>query len=98
MWVNKVESIYQDILDQAEQFMKQFEAGQLEGRLGPLKAALNRTVQLAQLIEGFELEPSEAELRGVSRELVNSKAKMQAIACPLMRSESKANELVQEAE
>jgi hypothetical protein len=32
-------------------------------QLGLLKAAMSRTMALVQLVEGFELEPSETELR-----------------------------------
>jgi hypothetical protein len=59
-------------------------------------------MELAQLVEGFLAEPSEAELRGISKELANSKAEVQATVCPLMRSDSpsiasNAYKLVQEA-
>ncbi len=35
-------------------------------------------------MEGFELEPTEVELREISKELASSKSKVQAIAQPLM--------------
>ncbi len=60
-------------------------------------------MKLAQRVEGFELDPSNDELNGISKELANSKVKVHAIAFPLMRSDElstaiKTYELVQEAE
>jgi hypothetical protein len=62
-----------------------------------------KTAELAQLIEGIELDPYEAELRGIRKELTNSKAKAQILAHPLMRSDNpaitnKADKLAQEAD
>jgi hypothetical protein len=61
----------------------------------------DRGSDFAQLVEGIKLEPSEAELKGISKELANSKFKAQAIPHPLMTSEnpataSKAHDLIQE--
>jgi hypothetical protein len=68
--------------------------------LGPLKASLNRIVKLAQLVKRFELEPSKIKLKGISKELANSKAKVQTLAQPLMLDDpaiaGKAHELAQE--
>ncbi len=60
--------------------MEETEAGQQGNLRGPLKAALNKIVELDQLVKGFELKPSRAELKGISREMANSRAKMQSLA------------------
>ncbi len=39
------------------------------------------------LVEGFEVEPSKAELREISRELHGEKGRSQIMAQPLLRSE-----------
>jgi hypothetical protein len=44
-------------------------------------------MELAQLGQGFELEPSKAELKGFSKELANSKTRVQALDRPLLRSD-----------
>jgi hypothetical protein len=56
--------------------------------LEALRAALEKTAELAQLVEGFELEPSEVELREISRELHEEKGRAQVIPQPLLRSEN----------
>jgi hypothetical protein len=50
-----------------------------------LKIALSRIVELAQLVEGFKLEPSEAKLSEISKELVSSKGKAQSMGRYIMR-------------
>jgi hypothetical protein len=42
----------------------------------PLMRVLERVVELAQLVKGFKLEPSEADLRSNSRELSGCKGKI----------------------
>ncbi len=61
--------------------------GQQAETLEPLWAAVSMIKQLAQLREGFELEPCEAELRYISRELQKAKVKAQEMAKPLLGSE-----------
>jgi hypothetical protein len=56
--------------------------------LEALRAALEKTAELAQLVEGFELEPSEVELREISRELHEEKGRAQVIPQLLLRSEN----------
>ncbi len=46
---------------------------------------MSRIAELAQLVEGFELEPSEAKLSEISKELVSSKGKAQRMGRYLMR-------------
>jgi hypothetical protein len=63
--------------------------GTPEGRPArPIEGGPELNRELAQLVEGFELEPTEVELREISKELASSKSKVQAIAQPLMRSEN----------
>ncbi len=83
--------------------MEESRASQRGDMLGPLTASFDRVVELAQLVEGFKLEPSEVELKGIGKELANSKAKAQTLTWPLIRSENpiiagKAHELVREAD
>jgi hypothetical protein len=71
--------------------------------LGPLNSSLDRAIVLAQLVESFELELFEVELRGINKELDNSKGKAQTLARPCMRSENpaiagKVHELALEAD
>ncbi len=54
MWKNKVEHICRGVLDQADFWI----VLEQECQLNPLKATLERIAELAQLVEGFELETS----------------------------------------
>jgi hypothetical protein len=45
---------------------RKYVADKEEDPLKPLRAVLGRVGELAQLVEGFELEPSEADLRNIS--------------------------------
>jgi hypothetical protein len=58
--------------------------------LWSLQAALNRVVELAHLVEEFELEPSEVELKDNGRELTGFKAKIQSLAQSLMTLDNPA--------
>jgi hypothetical protein len=70
MWEKKAEKVCRKIMDLADDFLDESGLGrQKEDRLEPLRTSLEITVELAQLVEGFELEPYEAELREISREL-----------------------------
>jgi hypothetical protein len=70
--------------------MEVVRASQRGDQLGPLRAALDRVIELAQLVKGFKLEPSETELKGIGRELASSKVRVQSLARPLMRSDNLA--------
>jgi hypothetical protein len=54
------------------------------------KHSLDRIAELAQLVKGLKLEPSEAELREIAKELQGMKSKVQSMAHPLIRSENPA--------
>jgi hypothetical protein len=54
------------------QFIEDVGASQRGDQLGPLRAALDRVIELAQLAKGFMWDPSETELKGIGRELANS--------------------------
>jgi hypothetical protein len=61
MWENKAECFCRGMLNQAEKLME--ESGMErhhKDQLDPLMTTLERIVELAQLVEGFELEPFEA--------------------------------------
>ncbi len=50
--------------------------------MGPLEllhAVVGRVAELTQLVERFEIEPSESVLREIAGELQNKKAKVQKI-------------------
>jgi hypothetical protein len=49
--------------------------------------AANRIVELTQLVEGFEMEPSKAKLQEISRELQRERSKAQKMAELLLGSE-----------
>ncbi len=50
--------------------MEEYSIGsQQEDQLDPLTAPLGRTTELAQLVEGYELEPFEVELEEIIKEL-----------------------------
>jgi hypothetical protein len=69
-WKNKAEHICRGVMDQDQEFMEEYSIGsQQEGQLDPLTAALGRTTELAQLVEGYELEPFEVELEEIIKEL-----------------------------
>jgi hypothetical protein len=57
VWANTWKSICGDVLDQAVQFMEEMGAGQRGDLLGPLTAVLDRVVEIAQLVQRFQLEP-----------------------------------------
>jgi hypothetical protein len=61
-----------------------------ENRLEPLEAAMEEIKELAQLDDGFELKPFEAELREKSRELQGEKDNAQVMAQPLLMSDNPA--------
>ncbi len=56
----------------------------------PLRATLDRVGELAQLVEGFKLEPSETELRGLCKELARFKSRIQSLAKLPMASDNPA--------
>jgi hypothetical protein len=65
--------------------------GGQEGDLqGLLRAALDRVAELAQLVEGFEWEPSEAELKEIGREPAGSKDRVLTLAQALVKSNDPA--------
>jgi hypothetical protein len=86
VWANRVDCICQNVLSQAVKFMEEMEARKRGDLLGLLKMALYSVVELAQLVEGFELEPLETDLKGIGRELASSRARVQTLTQPLMRS------------
>jgi hypothetical protein len=45
--------------------------------LKPLHSAVGRIAKIAQLLEGFNIDPSKAELRTIAGELQNENAKAQ---------------------
>jgi hypothetical protein len=47
---------------------------------------VGRMAKLPQLLEGFNMEPSEVELREITRDLQNKKSKSQKIVQPLLSS------------
>jgi hypothetical protein len=72
----------------------------LEG--DPLKNVINTIGELAQLVEGLELEPSKAELRSISKELTSYKTRVHSLAKTLIASDdaavaAEAHELLGEA-
>ncbi len=77
VWVNKAECIWRDILDQAVQFMEE-------------SRSPKQNYEFAQLVEGFELEPSEDKLKEIRKESANSKARVQTLAHFFIRSENPA--------
>jgi hypothetical protein len=67
MWENKAERVCRKVLDLVDKFLDNSERGcQQENRLEPLKDIMERIAELAQLVEGFKLDPSEAKLREIS--------------------------------
>ncbi len=52
--------------------------------MGSLHAAMDIIIELAQLMERFEMEPSEAQLREIVRDLQGKKTKAQKIAQPIL--------------
>jgi hypothetical protein len=60
-WVNRAECSCRNLLDQGEQFTEESGISQRGDLLGPLNASLDRVIVLAQLVEGFEMEPFEVE-------------------------------------
>ncbi len=63
-------------------------AGQREYLLGPLRAALDRVAELAQLVEGIQLEPLETELKEIGGYLAGCKTRVQALAQSLVKSDA----------
>ncbi len=51
---------------------------------------VSRIGELAQLVEGFELEPEETELRSISKELNSYKARVYSLAKRLIASDDLA--------
>ncbi len=94
----------QGALNLADKFLEDSEFEQQQGeRLEPLQAAVSRMFDLAQLVEGFEVEPCKAELQEISRELQGEKSKVQEIAQLLFCSKDpliaeKAFKVMQEIE
>jgi hypothetical protein len=96
MWKKRAEKVRRKIMDLPDDFLDELGLGrQKEDRLEPLRTSLERTAELAQLVEGFELEPYEAELREISRELHERRAGPQS-GNPLIAD--KAFEMVQGVE
>jgi hypothetical protein len=50
-----------------------------EDWLKPLREVLERVVELAQLVEGYELEPSEVDLTSIIKELTECKGRIQSL-------------------
>jgi hypothetical protein len=50
------------------------------------QAVVDRLIELTQLVEGFEVEPSKAELREIAGELQGEKVKARKIAQPFLGS------------
>ncbi len=72
----------------ADRFLKDSAFKQQQGeKLGLLWAAFDRITELAHLVEEFKLEPCEAELREIPKELQKEKIKVQEMAQPLLSSE-----------
>ncbi len=85
MYVDKTERLCHGAITEAEKFMDETGLGRL---LDPLKVVLERMSELVQLMEGFELEPSKAEIMEISQAICNERKKAQKIAQPLLRSEN----------
>ncbi len=65
-WGRRKENLNEEVLQQGAAFLE--EVTDQEGDpLKPLRSVLNRVVELVQLVEGFELKPTEANLRSISR-------------------------------
>jgi hypothetical protein len=100
-----VENISEEVLQQGVAFLE--EIANSGGRGGgdplkPLMRVLEQVVELAQLVEGFKLEPSEADLRSNSRELSGCKGKIQSLTRSYLVSDdpsltADAHELINEA-
>ncbi len=101
-WARKVENISKKVLQRGAIFLE--EIANWEGDpLKPLRRVLERVVELAQLVEGFELELSEAEVRSISRELSWCKGKVQSLTRSYLVSDhpslaAATNELTNEAD
>jgi hypothetical protein len=56
----------------------------------PREDPFKRVVELAQLMEGFELEPSEADLKSTSKEFSGCKPKIQSLTRPILALDNPA--------
>jgi hypothetical protein len=56
--------------------------------LEPLRAAPDRVAELAQLVQGIQLEPLETELKEIGRYLAGCKTRAQALAQSLVKSDA----------
>ncbi len=76
-WARRVENVSEEMPQQGARFLEEL-ANQEGDPLKLLRRMLEWVVELAQLVEGFKLEPSEADLRSISRELSGCKGKIQS--------------------
>jgi hypothetical protein len=79
----------EEVLQQGVVCLEQV-ADQEEDPLKSLRSVLNKIVELAQLVEGFELEPSEIELRSINKELAWCKAKIHSLTRTFIASDDPA--------
>jgi light-regulated signal transduction histidine kinase (bacteriophytochrome) len=90
IWVKKVERICQVALNLADKFLEEFGfEHQQEEKMESLQATVSKIAELAQLVEGLEMEINEAEVQEIARELQSEKSRTQKIVQPLLGLEER---------
>jgi hypothetical protein len=99
IWEKKMCWAWQKALDYANKFLEEstVQCSQ-EVHLKSLQAVIGRIVKLVQLVEGFEIQSSEAELREIAGELLSEKANAEKLAQPLLGSKQHGNSVHDDAE